>query len=239
MWSKKDNKDEKEDIMVTPDSIGASIGAWVDSGLFTSMLKYLSYIFYSVVILGGMWFVYFILQYFVLGYKVTYPILHYSGRTDEGRGYADILKYKADYARVIRKSGNKKLKLFWFRRFIEPFTDDIIKPGRRVLLAKVNEDGTWEKMPPLTFQSDAHFETLTPTENYWVINQIKENAQTYSNPDVVNRMRNWMIFTIVLCFLMAGFTVYVSIKGGYKVAGALEGLGPSLKNLATSLGGAP
>ncbi len=120
----------------------------------------------------------------------------------------------------------------------EQFKPEDIVPKNKVNILKVNDDGTYISMPIIKLdKSIADFETLSPEEKHWAILQLKENARTYADTDELKKMRNMVMFTAILCLVLVGITVYLSLKAPNKAAEAANNIAASLQNFAGTIGG--
>lgn len=217
-------------MAITPDEIGSTLSGMFNTGVMNQIIRWTGYTVLSLIILSIFVAVYFLLMY---KYKVTYPVLHYSSDNS-----AQIIGYKRDRARTIKKKGVRKQHLLFAQKVIEPFKEKDILPGNRINLLKINEDGTYVQMPALNFDSGiAKFEQLTPEEKYWAVLQLQENANTYQNDDLQRRMMLMTIFTVIFCLIAAVIAVWLCLKAPQRIATSVEQLTPILKNIGDTVVG--
>lgn len=216
-------------MAITPDEIGATLSGFFNTGVMTEIIRWTGYIVISALILAVFVAIYFFMLY---KYKVTYPILHYGS----DRVSAQIIGYRKDRARVVKKEGIKKQHLLFKQKLIEPFKEEDILPGNRVNILKINEDGTYIPMPSLKFEGDiSKFEQLSSEEKYWAVLQLKENASTYQNDDLQRRMMIMTIFTVIFCLVAAIIAVWLCLKAPSKIAASVEQLTPIMKSIGESV----
>ena len=218
--------------MPTPNELGAYADQFLDMALFGQVVIYAGYalaILAIFVLLIGM---YFLIQY---KYKVTYPILNY----ESGGDTAQIEGWKKDRARTIKlKDGRITQHILFMNKKIEKFRPEDIVPKNKINILKVNDDGTYISMPIIMLGSPiADFETLSPEEKHWAILQLKENARTYADTDELKKMRNMVMFTAILCLVLVGITVYLSLKAPNQAAEAANNIASSLQNYAATYSG--
>ena len=216
--------------MVTPQSITESLSQFVNAGLMSKIMTYVGYVMIVVMILGFFYILYLFISY---KYKVTYPILHY----DTNGKSAQILRYKKDRARMAKHKGTKKTRLLFKRIWIEPLSDEVIKPGNRVNLFRINEDGTYTAMPSLRFDNPGQFEYLDPQEKAWAKLELKESATANQTPEAAKRIMTYMIIAVAFCLVAAIASVWIIMKAPNQVVESLNTVTPALQNIAANIGG--
>ncbi len=221
--------------MPDPGDISQAIKNFIPTGMFDQFITFIGYALMVVIIFAFFAIIYY---FIVFKYKVTYPVLHYN---DEHKQSAQIIGYKHDRACDKRtKGGVKKQWLFFKRKLIEPFKEADIKPGNKVPLLKINDDGTYITMPNLTFSNPIEaFEQLTPEEKFWGVLQLQENAKTFQSDEGHKRAILLTIGTIVLCLIITGVTVWLSVKAPGQIAGSFDAWGQQFLSVAQSMGGVP
>lgn len=212
--------------MVNPNEIGLAFDKFFNGTLMSQIITYVGWAFLTIMIIAVFFFTYY---WFQFKFKITYPILHYDS---DGKS-AQILKYKTDRGRMVKKNGIKKVQLLFKRIFIEPFSNDIIKPGNRVNLFSINDDGTYTKMPSLTFNSPAQFTYLSPEEKTWAILELKESASANETPEAAKRLFTYTLITIGLCLVATVVAVYIASKAPNQAAQALSQASNVLENVAS------
>ena len=222
--------------MPTPNELGSYVDKFLDTAIFIQLVKWLGWGLLIIVVLGAFIVFYFLLQY---KYKVFYPILNYEATSDGDVKVAQIEGFKKDRARTVKKKdGTVMQHILFMNKKTEKFDPEDIIPKNKIAILKVNDDGTYIPMPIVRFNTNiAAFETLTPEEKHWAILQLKENARTYSDTDELKKMRNMVLFTAILCLVLVGVTVYLSLKAPNQAAEAADRLGDTFRQIAGNLGG--
>ena len=221
--------------MPDPAEISQAISNFFPRDVVNQLVSYVGYALVGVIIFAFFMIVYYMVVY---KYKVTYPILHFN---DAEKKSAAIIRYKTDRACDKKtRQGVKKQRLLFKRLVIEPFKETDIHPGNRVNLLKINDDGTHIAMPNLRFSNPvSEFETLSPEEKFWAVLQLQENAKTFQNDDAQRRIFLMTLATVVLCLVMVGITVWLSVKAPGQIASSFDKWGQGFLNVAQNMGGTP
>lgn len=218
---------------ITPQGIGEGLGGFFNTKGLAVVIQWTGYIFISAIILAVLVVFYFIMQY---KYKISYPILHYNA----DKTTAQIVGFKKDRARDVKKGGITKQSLFKLRKTIQKFNDQDIRPGNKVYILRVNDDGTYVPMPHIVFQGGINsFQQISSEENYWAMTQLKENARTFQNEDATKRAMVLTIITVVCCLLAVGVTVYFILKAPNRVVESFDKWGGQFIQVANKIGGTP
>jgi len=216
--------------MANPEQISNIMSKFFSGTVLHTFLVWGGYILLALLILAFFVALYFFIQF---RYKVTYPVLHY----DSNGKNAQILKFKTDRARIVKRKGIKRMQLMKKRKYIEPFPDSIIRPGKRVNLMRINDDGTYTPMPSLSFNSPAQFEYLTPEEKMFAILQLEESANANQTPEATRRILMYTLIAVAFCLIAAVAAVWLIMKAPNKAVDAVNSLTPALKNIAGNIAG--
>lgn len=226
-------KTEAKETMADPTEISKVIGTFIDANLFGQVVTYIGYALLAVLVVGVFYVLYLMIQY---KYKVSYPVLHYG----EDKKSARVIAWKKDYACNTKVGGVRKQKLLFKRLVIEPFKESEVHPGNKINVLRFNQDGTYQYMPSIKFTEEiSKFELIAPEESYWGIMQLKDNAQSYTSEDAQRRMLTMTVATIVLCLILCGLTVWLSLKSPGKLVASFDSWGQSFQQFAQNVGGAP
>jgi len=213
-----------------PQEISTALSDYFNSSVIDSFVKWSWYGFIAIIILSVLVILFFWIQF---RYKITYPVLHYD---TDGKS-AQIIKYKTDRARKVTKKGMKVFHLLFKRKYVEPFTEDLIRPGNKINLLRINDDGTWVPMPSILFKSPASFEYLSPFEKKWVMLELEESASANQTPEAARKILTMVIITGVICLVAIIITVYIAMKAPNQAAEAATTIADSLRNVAGNMAG--
>lgn len=218
------------------DQIGQVFGQFFNVQMVESMMRYTGYILLVGLVIGLVFLLYLFMQY---KYKIYYPILLY----DSDGNSAQVLKMKKDYARVVkRKDGRRYTHYLLSRKKTEPLKQEHIKPGNKVYMMRVNDDGTYTPLP--SFQLDDNgipfkFESLTQEENTWAILELKETAEATQTEEAQKRIWNYTVLVIVILGMLFIGGLWLTLKYTGNVTNALQDVTPTLAEIARGLGSPP
>ena len=218
--------------MPNPGDISSYFSSLFNTGLMGKLMTYLGYFMLVVVILAVLVFIYYWTQF---KYKVTYPILHYD--TDGKR--LQIIGYKKDYARIIKKrDGSRKTQFLFKRVYTEPLTDEVIKPRNKVQLLRINNDGTYTPMPNVESKDGSfQFELIDQQVKTWAILELKETAAANQTDDVVKTILRYTLVAIIISVVVVLLSIWLTLKYTGNVTDALKAATPALERIAGGLGG--
>jgi multidrug efflux pump subunit AcrB len=216
--------------MVAPSDITNMFTNLFNNEVIGTIFKYTGYTVIAAAIIAILVALYFLVQY---KYKIWYPELVW----DSDKKTAKVWKYKKDLARVIKKDGMKKWRLLKLRQDLEPVSKELIMPGNRINLFKINSDGTWVAMPTVIKDGDFSFEYLTNEERMWSVLELKETSASNQTEDAQKRMLNYLIIGIVIVVIMVVVSVWLTLKYTGNITAALKDVAPSLQNIASGFKG--
>ena len=171
------------------------------------IVQWFGYIFWSLLILGGMFAFYTFIQY-----KLKY---FYGVR---GAGATNIIALKTDKLRVIRQHGVDKWKTLYSRETFEPFENKFIYPGNTVIGLKLDRN---KHIPALYSFGNPNplIEPLPRSVKFWEhVESINASAEYQNNKDKLMPVII-MTVTIVLCLVLVGLTVWWTTKN---IGGGLQ-----------------
>jgi len=227
---------------MNPDQMSLMLDQFFNNNIMGKLLVYAGYTLLAVSIIAFFIFIYFIIQY---KYKVIYPVILY----DSDGNSAQILRYKKDRARIIKnKNGTKKTHFLFQNKKTEPLRQEDIKPGNRINLLRINDDGTYTSIPSfnlgITVDRDGiehkvpkEFEYLTNEQRTWVLLELKETAEANETGDAQKRIFNYTMIAIIILVAFVMLGIWLTLKYTGNVSTALEGTTGQLANIARSIGG--
>ena len=205
--------------MVDARELGAALTQGF-TGILPQVMKYVGYLFWDILILGGMWVGYILLQY---KYKYMYAV----------PGPGGIQRLKKDRIRPIKHKGADKWQLLWAKDKIEPFDQKYIYPGNIVFGYRTEKDcDTPAKWNELTGSID-----IIPRDvKFWQSTEIQQAALEYQ--DLRSRMLPILttLGTIIFCLILCGFTVWIvtkTLSGGFETTASQLS---ALQQVAQSVG---
>lgn len=228
-----------------PEEISNAVGGLFNSQVMQKFVVYVGWSILALLILGSFVVVYYLIQF---KYKVTYPVILY----DSDKNSAQILKFKKDRARIIkRKNGIRKTQFLFQRKITEPIRQEDVKPGNIINLLRINDDGTYTTLPSFRldkvqrkvgtetkqYDEPVEFEYLTNEEKMWCVLELKETQQSNQLEDAQKRILTYTLIAIGLlgAIVIAGIWLTLKYTGG--VTDALKGITPSLANIASGFSG--
>ena len=182
------------------------------TGIIPQLFKYLGYIVWGIIIIGGMYGLYILMQY---KYKYMYA--------EAGPG--GIRKLKKDRIKAVKHKGANKWQLLWAKDKIEPFDSKYIYPGNVVFGYRVEKDcHTPVKWNELTKEID-----IIPRDvKFWQSTEIQQAALEYQ--DLRSRMLPILttLGTVIFCLILVGVTVWMTYK---YIGGGLNSVASQLSTL--------
>ncbi len=224
--------------MVSPNDISQLTDTLFNNSIMKNILVYSGYTLLVVTVLGLFVVIYYLTQY---KYKVTYPVLLY----DSDRNSAQVIKFKNDRARIVKKKdGSRKTHFLFCKKTTEPFKQEHIR-GNRVFLLRINNDGTYTPYPSYCLskpdkdgnQVPVNFETFNEEEKQWAILELKESAQSLTSEDAQKRILVYTIIAILILVVFVILGIWLTLKYTGNVTTALKDITPSLGQIAQGLGG--
>jgi len=181
--------------MVDVSELGASFAQGF-TGIMPSIMRGLGWLLWGVIIIGGMWLGYILLQF---KYKYMYA--------EAGPG--GIRRIKKDRIRPIKHRGADKWQLLWAKDRIEPFDSKYIYPGNTVFGYRVEKNcHTPAKWNEVTNKID-----IIPRDvKFWQSTEIQQAALEYQ--DLRSKMLPILttLGTIIFCLLLVGVTIWLTYK---------------------------
>ena len=200
--------------MVDASELGAALTQGF-TGILPQVMKYVGYLFWGILILGGMWVGYILLQY---KYKYMYAV----------PGPGGIQRLKKDRIRPIKHKGADKWQLLWAKDKIEPFDQKYIYPGNIVFGYRVEKDcHTPAKWNELTGSID-----IIPRDvKFWQSTEIQQAALEYQ--DLRSKMLPILttLGTVIFCLILVGLTIWMTYK---YIGGGLDSVASSVSSLQTA-----
>ena len=203
--------------MVDISELGASFASGF-TGVMPSIMKGLGYVVWGIIIIGGMWLGYILLQY---KYKYMYA--------EAGPG--GIRRLKKDRIRFIKHKGADKWQLLWAKDRIEPFDSKYIYPGNIVFGYRVEKNCH----TPAKWNEATHSIDIIPRDvKFWQSTEIQQAALEYQ--DLRSRMLPIIttLGTVIFCLILVGITVWMTYK---YIGGGLNSVASSVSSLQTAAGG--
>jgi len=187
--------------MVDVSQIGTSF-TQAFTGVGPQIMRYVGYIFWGILILGGMWMAYIFFQY---RYKYMYAVA----------GPGGIRRLKKDRIRPIKHKGADKWQLLWAKDKIEPFDQKFVYPGNIVFGYRVEKDC---HIPALWNEHTESIDIIPRDVKFWQSTEIQQAALEYQ--DLRSRMLPILttLGTIIFCLILCGFTVWIvtkTLSGGF------------------------
>ena len=148
--------------MVDVSELGASFAQGF-TGIMPQIMRYLGWLIWGVIILGGMWGLYVLVQY---KFKYLYA--------EAGPG--GIRRFKKDRIRPIKHRGADKWQLLWAKDKIEPFDDKYIYPGNTVFGYRVEKNC---HTPVLWNDNPGEIDIIPRDVKFWQSTEIQQAALEY------------------------------------------------------------
>jgi len=203
--------------MVDISELGASFASGF-TGVMPSIMKGLGYLMWGIIIIGGMWLGYILMQY---KYKYMYA--------EAGPG--GIRRLKKDRIRAVKHKGADKWQLLWAKDRIEPFDSKFIYPGNTVFGYRVEKDCH----TPAKWNEPTDSIDIIPRDvKFWQSTEIQQAALEYQ--DLRSRMLPIIttLGTVIFCLLLVGITVWMTYK---YIGGGLNSVAASVSTLQSAAGG--
>ena len=215
-----------------PNQISDLTNAFFNNNIMGKLLVYAGWTLLGILIIAIFAVIYYLVQY---KYKAVYPVLYH----DADGQTLQIVKYKKDRARTVKKKdGTRKSHFLFKNRWTEPIDEKHISPGNVVNLLRINDDGTYITMPSLKqVEGIIRFEYLTSEEKKWAVLEMKETTQSNEIQDQAKRMLTYTIIAIVLSGAIAIVSIWLTLKYTGSVTTALRDATPVLGKIAEGMSG--
>ena len=205
--------------MVDVGQLGASVTQGF-TGILGPLMKYLGYLIWGMLVLGGMWGMYILTQF---KYKYMYAEV----------GPGGSKRVKKDRIRPIKEKGIYKWKLLWSKDKIEPFDSKYIYPGNIVFGYRADKDC---HTPAVWNEETMEIDIIPRDVKFWQSTEIQQTALEYQ--DLRSRMLPvlTMLGTIIFCLILVGVTIWLQYK---YIGGGLQSVSSSLstlQNVASNVG---
>ena len=199
--------------MVDVSELGASFAQGF-TGILPQMMRYLGWLIWGIIILGGMWLGYVLLQY---RYKYMYAVA----------GPGGIRRLKKDRIRPIKHKGADKWQLLWAKDRIEPFDQKYVYPGNVVFGYRVEKDC---HIPALWNEQSKSIDIIPRDVKFWQSTEIQQAALEYQ--DLRSKMLPILttLGTIIFCLVLVGVTVWMTYK---YIGGGLSEVADKVSTLQT------
>jgi len=190
------------------------------TGILPQIMKYVGYLIWGVIILGGMWAVYVFTQY---KYKYMYAVA----------GPGGIRRLKKDRIRPVKHKGADKWQLLWGKDKIEPFDQKYVYPGNIVFGYRVEKDC---HVPAMWIEMTSSIDIIPRDVKFWQSTEIQQAALEYQ--DLRTRMLPILttLGTVIFCLIACIATVWIISKtlgGGFETtANQLSALQEVARNVA-------
>ena len=203
--------------MVDINEIGASFAQGF-TGIMPQLFKYLGYLVWGVIIIGGMWGLYVLSQY---KYKYMYAV----------PGPDGIRRLKKDRIKAVKHKGADKWQLLWGKDKIEPFDSKYIYPGNIVFGYRIEKDC---HMPAVWNSNKEGIDIIPRDVKFWQSTEIQQAALEYQ--DLRSRMLPIIttLGTVIFCLILVGLTVWMTYK---YIGGGLNSVATSVSTLQTAASG--
>jgi len=203
--------------MVDVSELGTSFAQGF-TGILPQVMKYIGYLFWGVLILGGMWAAYILFQY---KYKYMYAVA----------GPGGIQRLKKDRIRPIKHNGAEKWQLLFAKDKIEPFDSKFVYPGNIVFGYRAEKDC---HVPAKWNELTGSIDIIPRDVKFWQSTEIQRAALEYQ--DLRSRMLPILttLGTIIFCLLLVGITVWMTYK---YIGGGLNSVASSVSTLQSAAGG--
>jgi len=187
------------------------------TGILPQVMKYVGYLFWGILILGGMWIGYILFQY---KYKYMYAVA----------GPGGIRRLKKDRIRPIKHKGADKWQLLWAKDKIEPFDSKYIYPGNTVFGYRVEKDC---HVPALWNNIEKRIDIIPRDVKFWQSTEIQQAALEYQ--DLRSRMLPILttLGTVIFCLILVGLTIWMTYK---YIGGGLNSVASSVSTLQSVAG---
>ena len=203
--------------MVDISQIGASFAEGF-TGIIPQLMKYLGYLVWGIIIIGGLYGLYVLMQY---KYKYMYA--------EAGPG--GIRRLKKDRIKAIKHKGADKWQLLWAKDKIEPFDSKYIYPGNIVFGYRVEKNC---HTPAKWNESTSEIDIIPRDVKFWQSTEIQQAALEYQ--DLRSRMLPILttLGTVIFCLILVGITVWMTYK---YIGGGLNSVASSVSTLQTAASG--
>lgn len=197
--------------MVDVNEIGRSFAQGF-TGIIPQLFRWLGWIVWGVVILGGMWGLYILSQY---KFKYMYA--------EAGPG--GIKRFKKDRIKLIKDKSVDKWQLLWAKDKIEPFDSKYIYPGNLIFGFRVERNCH----TPAVWNKDTGVIDIIPRDvKFWQSTEIQQAALEYQ--DLRSRMLPILttLGTVIFCLILVGVTIWLTYK---YIGGGLNSVASQLSTL--------
>ena len=207
------------------------------AGGFASAAYWVFYGLLALMLLFGFLMVYYFISY---NYKVDVYPMYGSGKD----GVFSVGKRKKNRVKWNKaKNGWKKLWPLLNRKSIEPFDDEFIYPGKKIIAFELNQQ--WFPGRINITQSENEIRGEICPVPYWVRNwqalEYKQNSMDFAKHDFWNDNKNfiWMLLAVGICCALCGVTIWLTYKFAGGGVGAMDRLTSALQGFGGVSAGAP
>uniref|UniRef100_A0A6H1ZIP2 Uncharacterized protein n=1 Tax=viral metagenome TaxID=1070528 RepID=A0A6H1ZIP2_9ZZZZ len=203
--------------MVDISEIGVSFAQGF-TGIIPQLMRYLGYLIWAIIILGGMWGLYVLMQY-----KFRYMYAE--------AGPGGIRRFRKDRIKAVKDKGADKWKLLWAKDKIEPFDSKYIYPGNLIFGYRVEKNC---HIPAVWNENKEGIDIIPRDVKFWQSTEIQQAALEYQ--DLRSKMLPILttLGTIIFCLILVGITVWMTYK---YIGGGLNSVASSVSSLQTAASG--
>ena len=211
--------------------LGNMFSGFASSGT-TKYIMWGNYIFWSALILGGLYIFYL---FFTFKYKLTIREGSIEKNESDGSFLINILKTYSDRAKAIKVDGVDKWKLMMtFGKTIEPIDNKYIQPGNFVDIFKTGPNA-YNPIKIAGSNPSAVF-NIDGFDSAFYYLGVQQDARDYQKDDALKKQQVMMMITVVLCLALAAFTIWFALK---QSTGAVEKLDVVTSTLQSLKGATP
>lgn len=213
--------------MVTPNDLTAGMtGAF--SSYLPEIMRWTGYAVLAVIIIGGMFAIYFFMQYKYSVLKVVYGKM---GEGENERPYIrDVIKTKG---KIVTENGVKKLKLL-FNKVSLPVQFDYIYPRNILILFQLGKEHFLPGKISYSKEKDAFLAPVDEDIDFWSQLNAQQTALEYA-PQGFWAKNGSMVFAmgvITFSLILAGAVIFMTYK---YIGGELGGVAAATKDLGAAM----
>jgi len=207
---------------------------------FGGMANVVYWVFYGVLAL--MLVFCFLALYYYITYNIKADVYPLYGSSKDGN--FSIGKRKSNRVKWSKDMTSwKKLWPIFNRKTIEPFDDEYLYPGRKIIVFQLNNQ--WFPGRINVTQTEEQIRGEINPVPYWVRNwqslEHKQNSIEFAKHDfwTENKTFIWMLLAVAICCTLCGITVWLTYKFAGDGVGAMDRLSTALQTFGGVSAGAP
>ena len=197
--------------MVNIDDLTSAFSG-VGSQTMSTLMAWLVYIFWAVVIIGILYAIYVFFQY-----KIVAEIFI---RRNTGDGSYSIGAIKNTRIREFRQKGVRKWGFFMKKNTMDPLDDKYILPGNRVKLLKVGD--TFTPMNLKCGKEETFIEPIPNDIKLWQSLEMSQAASEYQDLKSKLTPLFMVMGTVLFCCILVGVVAWLSYKHTSEITASIN-----------------